>query len=125
MTRLKTRIPRLSRTFSSATLVAVLLASLYASPRQTQAQSGSVVWPAEWQADSSFFSLWSRVDAPVETGATSRSWLWGPLPFAVANEPYKESPTGERLVQYFDKGRMEINDPAADRGSQWFVTCGL
>jgi hypothetical protein len=54
-----------------------------------------------------------------------RSWLWGPLPFAVANEAYAESPTDKRLVEYLDKGRMEVNDPSADRASNWFVTSGL
>jgi hypothetical protein len=57
--------------------------------------------------------------------AVARSWLWGPVPFAVANEQYAESLTGRRLVEYLDKGRMEINDPALDRESQWFVTSGL
>jgi hypothetical protein len=93
--------------------------------RQALAQVPPVAWPAEWQADSAFLNLWSRADAPVSSGAATRSWLWGPLPFAVANESYAESSTGMRLVQYFDKARMEINDPAADRSSQWFVTSGL
>jgi hypothetical protein len=94
--------------------------------RQASAQVPPLAaWPSEWQADSAFFNLWSRADAPVSSGAATRSWLWGPLPFAVANESYAESSTGERLVQYFDKARMEVNDPAADRAAQWFVTSGL
>jgi hypothetical protein len=43
----------------------------------------------------------------------------------VANEAYAESPTGRRLVEYLDKGRMEANDPGGDRTSNWFVTSGL
>ncbi|MEO8285624.1 MAG: hypothetical protein ABI670_04255 [Chloroflexota bacterium] len=82
-------------------------------------------WPVEWQADTSFYNLWSRADGPLASGSVARSWLWGPQPFAVANEEYAESVTGKRLVEYLDKGRMEINDPAADRSSAWFVTSGL
>jgi hypothetical protein len=64
-------------------------------------------------------------DGPVGMQVAGRSWLWGPVPFAVANEAYAESPTGKRLVEYLDKGRMEVNDPSADRASNWFVTSGL
>ncbi len=89
-----------------------------------QAQIAAPDWPPEWQADSAFFGLWSRTDGPLANGSVSRSWAWGPLPFDVANEAYAESLTGKRLVQYFDKGRMEINDPGTDRSSQvvyWFT----
>jgi len=115
---------KLLRTVISLVLVAGFSLSL-PGWRQALAQVPQVAWPPEWQADSAFLNLWSRADAPVSLGAATRSWLWGPLPFAVANESYAESPTGERLVQYFDKARMEINDPAAVRSSQWFVTSGL
>jgi hypothetical protein len=40
-------------------------------------------------------------------------------------EPYSGSPSGTRMVQYFDKARMEINNPQGDRASDWFVTTGL
>jgi hypothetical protein len=40
-------------------------------------------------------------------------------------EPYVDSPGGMRLVQYFDKSRMEINTPAADVDNLWYVTNGL
>jgi hypothetical protein len=102
-------------------LIGIVLPSLHVA----SAQDALAVWPSEWQADSAFYNLWSRADAPVAMNAAARSWLWGPLPFAVANEDYQESPTGKRLVQYFDKGRMEVNDPGADRTSQWFVSSGL
>ncbi|HKP51622.1 MAG TPA: hypothetical protein VJ183_03120 [Chloroflexia bacterium] len=86
---------------------------------------GASAWPDELLSDSAFYNVWSREDAPIAMRAAVRSWLWGPVPFAVANETYAESPTGKRLVTYLDKARMEVNDPAADRGSQWFVTSGL
>ena len=47
--------------------------------------------------------------------------FWGPLSTARdgQQEPYKEAPGGQRLVQYFDKARMEQFDPKAR------VTTGL
>ncbi len=46
--------------------------------------------------------------------------FWGPLATAKdgQQEPYKEAPGGQRLVQYFDKGRMEL-------GGNGAVTNGL
>jgi hypothetical protein len=40
-------------------------------------------------------------------------------------EVYKQSPNGLRQVQYFDKARMEINDPANTSGPLLGVTNGL
>lgn len=72
------------------------------------------------------FEWWrDRTDGPIERGTTSRSWLWGPEPVSsVRYEPYRESADGERMVQYFDKGRMEINDPDAPITSGWYITGG-
>jgi hypothetical protein len=85
----------------------------------------ATTWPSRWQTDVSFEAEWARTDAPVAAGLAGRSWLWGPEPFAVANEQYAQSPTGVRLVEYLDKGRMEVNNPAADRASPWFVSSGM
>ncbi len=76
-------------------------------------------------ADPAFETLWKRTDKPVADGATSRTWLWGEKPLATAQEPYQGAPGGTRLVQYFDKSRMELTNPAADRNSKWYVTNGL
>jgi hypothetical protein len=38
--------------------------------------------------------------------------FWGPAGNMGAQEQYREAPGGQRLVQYFDKGRMELADPA-------------
>ena len=38
---------------------------------------------------------------------------------------YKNAPGGQRLVQYFDKSRMEINNPGGDQNSPFYVTNGL
>src|SRR5262245_39597837 len=73
-----------------------------------------------------FARVWDRQDRAVAEQVTDRSWTWGPAPISeVIRENYVESPEGKRAVQYFDKSRMEINDPAADPNSQWYVTNGL
>ncbi|MEI7556189.1 CAP domain-containing protein [Candidatus Chlorohelix sp.] len=76
-------------------------------------------------ADISVRNLWQNTDAPVATGKVKRSWLYGPEIFDARYEPYKEAPGGNRLVYYLDKARLEINNPAGDRNSKWFVTSGL
>ena len=73
-------------------------------------------------ADSTFERTWNRADKPVQDGRAARSWLWGPQLANGFNEPYNG---GSRLVQYFDKSRMEINNPNADRSQPWYVTNGL
>ena len=40
-------------------------------------------------------------------------------------EAYAEGAGGKHLVQYFDKSRMEINDPKADKNNPFYVTNGL
>jgi hypothetical protein len=76
-------------------------------------------------ADPAFQKLWYYSDLAISQNHTQRSWEWGPKPGVVLREPYAESPGGMRQVQYFDKSRMEINNPKSDRTSQWFVTNGL
>ncbi len=75
--------------------------------------------------DPALFNTWRRVDQPVQSGLTSRSWLWGPVGFMVALEPYSQAPGGWRLVQYFDKSRMEITNPAASSSDKYYVSNGL
>lgn len=77
------------------------------------------------QPDRAFGGLWDRTDRPVARGEVSRSWLWGPAAFAAGLELYVESPGGQRTVQYWDKSRMEVTQPGADRNAAWFVTNGL
>jgi hypothetical protein len=73
-----------------------------------------------------FELVWERTEAPVANGDSPRSWLWGPEPRTPGMvERYLDSPGEERTVQYFDKGRMEVNDPSADPSDPWFVTSGL
>jgi hypothetical protein len=73
-----------------------------------------------------FQRVWQRTDLPVQRGLADHSWVWGPEPFTpVLSEAHAEGQGGRREVQYFDKSRMEINDPNADPNASWFVTNGL
>ena len=77
--------------------------------------------------DPAMVEHWERADKPVADLTVSRSWLWGPAVNHILYEPY-DSPSledGQRLVAYFDKSRMEINDPDGDPDSIWHVTNGL
>jgi hypothetical protein len=78
-------------------------------------------------ADESFRRLWARTDQPLAEGAVGlepRSWVWGPAPISGGlQEPYAQAAGGTRLVQYFDKGRMELDAPGAN--GQASVTAGL
>ncbi|MEO8285618.1 MAG: hypothetical protein ABI670_04225 [Chloroflexota bacterium] len=76
-------------------------------------------------AHPNFQRLWERTDSPVASSQAQRSWYWGPQPGQVKTEPYSGNKAGTRLVQYFDKARMEINNPDGDTTSEWFVTTGL
>src|SRR5205085_5069241 len=40
-------------------------------------------------------------------------------------EAYTESPLGRRLVQYYDKSRMEINNPGGNTDDPYYVSNGL
>lgn len=52
------------------------------------------------------------------TGEAVTANFWGPLSTAKdgQQEPYKEATGGQRLVQYFDKGRMELTNSAVTSG---------
>ena len=78
-------------------------------------------------ADSAFENVWTRNDQPVASKAVARSWTWGPAPLASGLEVYTDAPdgTGKRLVQYFDKSRMEVNNTKLAPEDKWFVTNGL
>lgn len=86
----------------------------------------ALVSQAAVSTNADFDRTWARTDKPVADGQVSPTWMWGPQPFTEpVTEPYAECPGGSRTVQYFDKSRMEITDPAGDPTSVWFVTNGL
>jgi hypothetical protein len=73
-----------------------------------------------------FLRTWERTDHPVASGDATRTWMWGPGGYSDAFfEEYADAPGGERLVQYFDKTRMEITDPDVNQYDIWRVTNGL
>lgn len=77
-------------------------------------------------ADPAFARTWARTDGPVSGGAVARTWVWGPEPRTGAIiEPYRDAAGGSRLVQYFDKSRMELTNPQGNPSDPFFVTNGL
>ena len=76
-------------------------------------------------ADEAFRLVWERYDRPVFRGETARSYTWGNQVSGGFQERYREGPNGQHLVQYFDKSRMELNDPQGNRADPFFVTQGL
>jgi hypothetical protein len=74
-----------------------------------------------------FTSLWNRTDSLVASHAVTRSWFWGPQVNWTAREIYVDDPTNtqSRLVQYYDKSRMEINNPNGDKNNPFYITNGL
>jgi hypothetical protein len=90
------------------------------------AQAGAPAAPSV-SAQAAFQRVWERTDLPVAQGTVARSWLWGDQPVVAASdsEPYAEGQEGTRSVQYYDKSRMEVNNPSTDPTSPWYVTNGL
>jgi hypothetical protein len=85
-------------------VVAVLLAAL------------TLVAPLSMTAATAFAS--PRFQQQWQQDETRTPNLWGPLATAHdgQQEPYQEAPGGQRLVQYFDKGRMELTNGAVTSG---------
>jgi hypothetical protein len=81
--------------------------------------------PLKTFVNRAFEFLWARSDRPVVRQQAKRSWLWGPTGLMARSEAYLQITGGMRQVQYFDKGRMEINNPNANPRNAWFVTSGL
>jgi hypothetical protein len=101
------------------TVLAGLLAISMIAPAAANHENGDHPF-----GDPRFEERRDRTERPVIEGHVDRTWIWGPTPYTDAfTEQYADSPGGERLVQYFDKSRMEINDPDAE--GLWSVTNGL
>jgi hypothetical protein len=100
---------RTSRPDRNRHWLAVVLAGLLLLPPPASA--------APEFAAPAFQRVWQRTEQPVAEGRVSRPYLWGPAPLAAQTERYDEGREGRRLVQYFDKGRLELtqpDNPAAD-----------
>lgn len=72
-----------------------------------------------------FKAAWDRTDGLVASGAARRPWVWGPVPGRALSEPFAGLPGNAHTVQYFDKGRMELNNPSANPKDPFYVTNGL
>ena len=97
-----------------------------APPEPTATPEPEIEIPARLKStDEPFQRTWANADGPVAMDMIDRSWLWGPDTFLNGTETYYDAPGEERQVAYFDKSRMEINDPSADPDSAWYVTNGL
>ena len=76
--------------------------------------------------NAAFQARWERTDDPVLNSIIARTWIWGPeANTSVITEAYAESPGGTRQVQYYDKSRMEINNPNGNANDLFYVTNGL
>jgi hypothetical protein len=85
-------------------MVALLVSS--GLPPAVRGQESGFAHPA-------FLRWWAETDAEVAAGRATYSWIWGPAPLTPGRtEPYAEAAGGQRLVQYFDKGRMELTAAA-------------
>ena len=61
-------------------------------------------------ANPAFEEIWS-----ARSASTSGFDLWGSEPLAWRIESYADAPGGRRIVQYFDRGRMELGLPDSGR----------
>ncbi len=105
-------------------LLIIILLPLMGLVPAMQPQAASAATPYSF-ADSAFDLTWTRTDADVAAQKITRGWVWGPSAGVAGLEPYKEAPGGQRLVQYFDKARMEVNNPQTNPVDPYFQTNGL
>jgi len=76
--------------------------------------------------DAAFATTWNRVDKAVEeVPGSGRSYLWGPAVIAASTTVTETYNSTDRKVQYFDKARMEVNNPSGDPTNLFYVTTGL
>jgi len=73
----------------------LLLATLIAAPVFTQSSAAHTPF-----GTAAFSTLWSGIEPTVPN-------FWGPVVQPALMEPYREAANDSRLVQYFDKARME------------------
>ena len=73
----------------------VLLSAVVAAPVFTHGSAADTPF-----GSSAFGTLWSSIEPTVPN-------FWGPAFQPAIQEPYQEATNGSRLVQYFDKARME------------------
>jgi hypothetical protein len=67
-------------------------------------------------------AVWELSDGAVLDGLESRPRVWGDAPIAITIEHYRESASSMREMVYYDKGRLDILNPAEDPNDLWYVT---
>jgi sugar lactone lactonase YvrE len=76
--------------------------------------------------DAGFENTWNRVDKPVQDlPGVGRGYTWGPPAPNAGNITTETYNGAARKVQYFDKARMEINNPGGNPADLFYVTTGL
>ena len=105
---------RLNRVIALLALGLLLFTTYRAAPIQASYLAAPPAAASQF-ASPLFERVWSRTDAPVAANIAHRSWTWGPAPGPARDEPFAGAPNGTRQVQYFDKGRMEVNPAVEDR----------
>ncbi len=106
-----------------AKIVAAACFAFMSAMQSIPAAAAPTAAPSEGFADPAIKARWVADEGCTDCG--SHVWMWGPGAFYTEYEPYSDAPQGNHLVQYFDKGRLEINDPQGDKSSPWYVTSGL
>ena len=77
----------------------LLLAAFIATPTFVRPRAAAIPFGSD-----AFAMQWNAVEPTIPN-------FWGPTYQPAAQEPYADSPGGTRLVQYFDKARMEQTTP--------------
>jgi hypothetical protein len=112
---------RMNRLFATTLALLLLLSATAPALAADDPPDGNHAFAAR-----AFAERYNYLDHPQGRTASTLAWRWGPRPYAPAMiEPYLDAPGGFREVQYFHKGRMEINDLTADRTNLWYTTGGL
>jgi hypothetical protein len=103
---------KLSLAFFVYLVLPLLVCVFNIIPEPAAAQTAPGAASQDRFGTSQFYQTWQRTDLPIAAQRTSRSWYWGPEPKALGfYEDYDQSPFGKRMVQYFDKARMELTNP--------------
>lgn len=98
----------------------------YGETLLAQTVSKGQAWGHRAETDSAaLYDYTRRADGPLMDGLASRSWLWGPKNWFTTSEEYIEAPEGKRVVNYYDKARIEVNDPNKLSSDPYYFTGGL
>ena len=118
-TTTKQKYQDMARVGATLTLSGVVCAALLALAGNASAQAPGF-------ADPAFQPVWQRTDAAGGRGQGGSHMGLGPNTGQVpCKNRSREGPGGSHLVQYFDKARMEINNPNGNPADPFYVTNGL